>query len=70
MSVKEPTREEMEQMFDTKTSIVAEIDGLTYQTLTNLSNSTGVPFETLAGRAVFLGIGPLLQEVRNVLNQK
>jgi len=70
MSTKEPTREEMEHMFDTNTSIVAEIDGLTYQTLTILSNDTGVPFETLVGRAVFLGIGPLLQEIRNGLNQK
>lgn len=68
--IKEPTDIEYEQMYAQKTTVVAEVDGLTYSSLQMLSTSTGIPFETLAGRALFLGLGAAIKEIQDAIGIK
>lgn len=70
MKTNKPTKKEMEEMFSSQISIVAETDQLTYSTINNLSLATGIPFEILAGRALFLGVEHLIKEIQDNITQK
>lgn len=63
MSLENPTQDEYEKMFDTKMSVAADVDGITYSTLTMLAEHFKLPVEQLAGRAIFLGLEPAMKEL-------
>ena len=63
MSLENPTNDEYMKMYETIMSVESEIDGVTYSTLTMLSEHFQIPLKQLAGRALFLGMQPAINEI-------